>query len=38
MSYDDKQAAAVRVRCVTCLREFYATKPTTPYVCPRCRE
>ena len=36
-SYDDRQAAAVRVRCVTCLREFYATKPAEPFVCQSCQ-
>ena len=38
MSYDEKQAAAVLVCCVRCLDEtFYATHPTTPFVCPGCR-
>lgn len=37
MSYDDKQEAAVRVTCVKCRKDFHATHPTTPYLCPACR-
>ena len=37
MTYDDRQLSAQLVRCVRCGRQFYATHPVRPYVCPRCK-
>lgn len=35
LTYDEKQAGAVLVRCATCRREFFMTKPCDVCLCCR---